>query len=382
MPSLSVGGLEDTVGSASGAIGDWWNKRSPHGYKSAGDPNAASWGPAAEQQAMASTSPGFFGAGQQSLAEMLMAQANGQGPNLAQAQLKQATDRNLAQAAGLQASARGGGNTALQARSAQQQQAGIAQEAAGQSAITRMQEEENARNALGGVLASGRQADLTGQGMANQAGQYYAGLGLQNALGSQGITAGAQSQNNGLLTQMLGSASSGLGGALAMLKDGGTVPGADSGEDDKLIAARGGEVVVPPENPIYPAARAAVEQASAPAPAKRQMPRKVPAMPAREEVAMPVKRFDSASADVADANRYRDAWLKKEMAPAFDAPHPMLNGSPAGSVMVSPATAPTPAGEPGHPMGRAILDWLRKRQAEDLGGIGRMGMPESAGTGG
>lgn len=315
------------VGAAggAGAIGDWWKKRGPHGYKAEGyniDPNAfknpdaaannTAWGAAGANQAAASTNPGFFGAGQQDLASMLMAQANGQGPNLAEAQLKQATDRNLAQAAALQGSARGV-SPALQARSAQTQQAGIAGEAAQASAATRMQEEENARNALGGVLNAGRSGDIAGQGQANQANQYYAGLGanqsladfmaqqagqklgVENALGAQGITAGAQTANNALGVNMLGAGLNGASGVLAALADGGKVPGADTGRDDKIIAARGGEVVVPPENPGYAAAAAAVRKAG-----------------------------------------------------PYQTPHNLSPAAPAG-----------------HPMGRKILDWLRAKPQQE-----------------
>lgn len=333
--SNPVNALEDAAGNIGNGIADWWKKRGPHGYQASGyniDPNAfknpdaaannTAWGQAGANQAAASTNPGFFGHGQQDLASMLMAQANGQGPNLAEAQLKQATDRNLAQAAALGGSARGS-NSALQARSVQNQQAGIAGEAAQASAATRMQEEENARNALGGVLSSGRSADLAGQGQANQAGQFYSGLGanqsladfmaqqagqqlqVQNALGSQAITSGAQTANNALGANFLGAGLNAAGGMIAALAEGGTVPGVDTGKDDKLIAARGGEVVVPPENPEYPAAKAAVS-------------------PAGGTLADHLARGG-----------------------IYHSPHNL-----------SPAAAPV-----GHPMGHRILEWLRQRNA-------------------
>lgn len=128
------------------------------------------------------------GAGQSSLADALRAQMPGQGPSLAQLQLQGATDRNQQMAAGALAGQRGI-NPALAARMIGQQSAGMNQQAAGQSAQIRMQEQLAAQQQLANVLAQQRQGAL---------GQAGAG---QDLFGTSGqLTLGQQGQN----TQMVG----------------------------------------------------------------------------------------------------------------------------------------------------------------------------------
>jgi hypothetical protein len=95
------------------------------------------------------------------LANQLQAQSLGQGPSLATMQLQQATDRNLAQAAALAASGRGGAQGGLGLRQVQNQQSQIASQAARDAATARMQEQLNAQGALGGVLNSTRGSDVS-----------------------------------------------------------------------------------------------------------------------------------------------------------------------------------------------------------------------------
>lgn len=96
---------------------------------------------------------------QQSLAQALMAQANGQGPSLAQGQLKQATDRNLAQALALQNSQRGAGSASA-LRNLAFQRAAMGQQAAADSSQLALTEQMQARNQLGQVLAGARGQDM------------------------------------------------------------------------------------------------------------------------------------------------------------------------------------------------------------------------------
>lgn len=200
-------------------------------------------------------SQGFFGNGQMNLAQALTAQMNGGGPNLANEQLKAGTDRNLANAAALQASGRGGGNPALQARNVAGAQAGIAQQAAGQAAQNRLAQQLAAQQQLGSVLGEGRGEEL------QQGQQYLQGqeagqqLGSQNSLGLGTINAGISAQNNKNTAGLIGAGGNFIAG---LFEDGGVVPGEDSGHDDKLVGARGQEVYINPENPLYPAARASV----------------------------------------------------------------------------------------------------------------------------
>lgn len=116
-----------------------------------------------------------FRRGQLDLAYQLQQQAAGKGPSLAQSQLRQGTDRNLAQAMAMAGSGRG--NSALQMRQLGQQRAMIGQQAGQQAADLRMQEQMAAQQQLAGVLSGGRgqdiglatdQANLKQQRMLNQ----------------------------------------------------------------------------------------------------------------------------------------------------------------------------------------------------------------------
>lgn len=283
---------KDAIGGAASDVGDWWKKRGPHGYKATGyDIDPTAFGPQAQSQ---------YAGDQGSLIAMLTAQANGQGPSLADMELQQATDRNLSSAAALAGSGRGGVNPALAARNLGNAQASISQTAAGQAAMARVNEEMQARQALADAIATARGQDIT-QATANQnaeiAGQQ---LGVTNALGAQGITAASQTANNQLGAQFLGGALNAGGTLAAMLAKGGVVPGPDNGHDDKLIAARGGEVVVNPESNVYPAALAdaIAKQGGGGAPLGQNVEQAAPvgAMPstllAASKAGMPIRQDD------------------------------------------------------------------------------------------
>jgi len=94
-------------------------------------------------------------ANQMGLIERLQAAERGEGPSLANEQLKAATDRNLAQQMAMAASTGG----AIGLRQLGQQQASTAQQLAQQSAMNRMQEQIAARQELAGALQSGRAMD-------------------------------------------------------------------------------------------------------------------------------------------------------------------------------------------------------------------------------
>lgn len=135
---------------------------------------------------------GEFRTQQSGLAQALQAQAAGQGPSLAQGQLHQATDRNLAQALALAQSQRGAGGAGF-ARNVATQQAAIGQQAAADSAQLRLQEQQQAQNSLGQLLAGARGQDLA------LAGQ---NAGFQQQASVQNQQAGLQQQAlNDNLTQ-------------------------------------------------------------------------------------------------------------------------------------------------------------------------------------
>lgn len=213
--------------------------------------------------------------GQNQLAQMLFQQAQGQGPSIAQNQLKQATDQNIQQNASLLASQHGI-NPALAARQILQNQAAQGQQAAGQAATLRAQEQLGAQGTLGNVLGTQRGQDLgqalgqTQAGLAQVQGvgglqQGQNALNVQNQQGTDQINAGVAEGNSkrgqGLLGGLLGGvgaiATGGLSAAVpsivgAMTKsDGGIIPGAsplpgDSPVNDTVPAMLSpGEIVIP-----------------------------------------------------------------------------------------------------------------------------------------
>jgi hypothetical protein len=183
---------------------------------------------------------------QRGLADALTQQSMGQGPSLAGAQLSQARDQNIATQMALAASGRGV-NPALAQRQVANQAAMAGQQAARDSATMRIQEQLAARQQLAGVTEGARaqdiglatsqagltqqanlanqQAALDAERIRNQSQQFYEGalvnqgntnrqammdynqLQSQQALGIQGINAGAYNaaaQNRGQLASGVG----------------------------------------------------------------------------------------------------------------------------------------------------------------------------------
>lgn len=95
---------------------------------------------------------------QQNLIQMLVDQSMGRGPSVADAQLRQATDRNINAAASMAASGRGPGATAS-AYNANNMAAGANQQAAADSGQLRLQEQLQARQLLGSALGQTRGQD-------------------------------------------------------------------------------------------------------------------------------------------------------------------------------------------------------------------------------
>ena len=96
---------------------------------------------------------------QLALAQALEAQAAGTGPSVAEQQLRRSGEQAIAAQAALAASARGG-NPILAQRQAAQQTAAIQQDLAGRAAELRLQEQAQARQALGAVLGETRGQDI------------------------------------------------------------------------------------------------------------------------------------------------------------------------------------------------------------------------------
>jgi hypothetical protein len=158
----------------------------------------ASAAPAAAQQAAASNMTGAqlnldqanqTRAAQQALTGSLQGTAAGQGPSVAQEQLRQATAANVNQQLSAAQSAHGAARLAA-LRNAQTTNAATQQLANSQASALRAQEIANAQSNLGNVLGQGRAADvntaLANANLAQQTGLTNAGFGQQaNLLNAQ-----------------------------------------------------------------------------------------------------------------------------------------------------------------------------------------------------
>jgi hypothetical protein len=197
---------------------------------------------------------------QQSLADALRAASEGRGPSVAENQLKQTTDQNVQQTAGLIASTRGL-NPALAARLAAKAGADANLAAAGQGATLRAQEQIAARGQLADVLGGMAQGATSLAGTAGTLQNQQNTTRVQNVLGTEGINAGvatgnqnaameAQKANAGFQGAILGGLASGVGAALAKA-EGGEIPGrprvrGDHPANDTVpILASPGEIVLP-----------------------------------------------------------------------------------------------------------------------------------------
>lgn len=202
-----------------------------------------------------------------------IAQGTG-GPNPAQAMLNQATGANTANQAALMASQRGAGaNTGLIARQAAQQGGALQQNAAGQAAIMRAQQQQNALNSLGGI--AGQQVGELGGGIQgyNQAAQNEQAQMLgaasdynrvqQASMASQNAAnAGIAGQTSQGQQKLLGGALGGAGSALNMgsLSSAGAAFAAHGGMIQKY--ADGGNVMESNEGQEPPAMPTADEPIS------------------------------------------------------------------------------------------------------------------------
>ncbi len=148
---------------------------------------AAQLGPTAQSAAVAT--PDQFRNAQVGLMGQLQDQAAGRGPSLAQSQLRQGTDRNLAQLMAVQAARRGGSQGALGQRQLMQAQGDVNQQAAQQAADLRMQEQMSARQQLAGLTTAGQQQDIGLRGQDINQNQFNA-----NAMNQANLTQGAMNQ--------------------------------------------------------------------------------------------------------------------------------------------------------------------------------------------
>lgn len=173
----------------------------------------------------------------------LQAQAAGQGPSLAEQQLRGAFDRQQNQALAQASTLAGSPELAL--RNLRNQQAQGAQNLAHQATMARMQEQLNAQQALMGLTGQGRGQDIglaqaqaqaslqqqalndamvrafTQMGLDQQQAQFMANQRLQELMaqqhmGAQGINAGIAGQNAQTGQQMFGGLMNAAGTAASM----------------------------------------------------------------------------------------------------------------------------------------------------------------------
>lgn len=188
------------------------------------------------------TQPGGLQAlqSQQQLLAQLGDQAQGNGPNPALAQLNQTTGQNVANQAALMASQRGSNaNTGMMARQAAMQSANQQQNAVGQAATLKAQQQLAAQQALAQQQAqmAGQQAGATNayaQSAQNEQNNILNAIGAQNnaRVGMQSnvnnANAGLAGQRMGQQGQIVGNLMGGVGSALGMFAEGGEVPQKDS----------------------------------------------------------------------------------------------------------------------------------------------------------
>lgn len=162
--------------------------------------------------------------------QRMLAQANGQGPNPAQAQLQQQTGQNVQQQAALMAGQRGASaNPALMARQAAMQGANIQQQAVGQANTLAAQQQLAASNQYQQILQNRQQNSLQAQGILQGANAAQNTAITQGSLGAQNINSNVSGQNSQHQGQMLGSIMNGLSGVMGA--EGGEVPHFDEGGD-------------------------------------------------------------------------------------------------------------------------------------------------------
>lgn len=196
------------------------------------DPNAL--GNYGQTIAGAQQAVGGINRQQGALTGQLANQAAGGGPNPALEQLHQTTAQNINNAASQVAGTRGI-NPALAARMAVDAGAGANQQAAGQAATMRAQQQIAAQQQLAGVLAGQQQANTALLGTAG-------GLQNQGVLGTEGINAGvaAGNQSANLAAQQINAGVQGQNAQATNGLLGGILQG--GGAAASLFVARGGMI--------------------------------------------------------------------------------------------------------------------------------------------
>lgn len=248
--------LGSTKGSAGGAGLNYSAQSTPMEVAATGDQGMQAL---AQQQAFVNALAGQNGIQNQSdVYNQYNQLAQGQGPSVASNMLNQQTNQNIANQAALMAGQRGSSaNPALIARLAANQGANLQQQAAGQAATLRAQEQLAALGQMGNI--SGQQVSQQGNALQNYNSNMLGAIAnLNNArAGLQGNmnTANASVSQVAAKGQqdLFGKAMQGLGSAIAMNK-GGEVKGPSSkvGQYFNMLADGGEPTILPPQQQSSP----------------------------------------------------------------------------------------------------------------------------------
>lgn len=212
MPSV-VKDIQNEAGRAFGPSANPFGRYHAKGY----DPNEASFND--PYHGMSGARQEEYGRDQQALIAALQARAAGEGQSIAQRAFGQATDRNLAQMAGLVGAGSRGVSPALAMRQLTNANAGIAQQAAGQAGNLRLQEMNDASGQLATALAGFRGQDIGMWRGGREDLMGLEGLKAQNAWNTQATNAGADAAARGRGAQLAGGILNGGGAAgAAVLK--------------------------------------------------------------------------------------------------------------------------------------------------------------------
>lgn len=243
------------------------------------------------------------------LADKYLQMAAGNGPSLAQGQLQQATDQNINQAMALGAAQQGQGlGYASALRNIADQSAAARQQAAGQSALIRNQEQMQGMAGAGSLLGQ-----IAGQGFTQQ------GMGQGNALGYAGLNAQIAEGNANRQSPIQG-VLSGIGQALPIvgnfLKPGQQTQGQMSAPDisEPIPMAHGGAVDSPAKDTVPIMAT----------PGEEMVPLSIMSHPNAPELAAHFTAATKAGESPEEAKRsaFHAADFTAEMRGHGDEPHP------------------------------------------------------------
>lgn len=184
---------------------------------------------------------------QQQLANALMQQTQGYGPNPAQIALNQQTNRNIAQGAGAVASQKGI-NPALASRQIQQNAAMQQQQSAGQGALMQAQQQMGAQQQAGGLLGQMRGQGLEHLGIEQNANAQQNNAVNTGSLGAQQINAHIQESSATNAAKLAGGVLNSVGSlaGAAVAAHGGKVSG-----NKVPVMVSPGEKIIEPDGDAY-----------------------------------------------------------------------------------------------------------------------------------